>query len=115
QLAVGVNRLLIVREARGCVGAEELVGQRGDGCCRVASALQNVSRVVEPRAKLAVLREVREELLSNLRRDEVVFGEEFAVLVPTAVRRVELQEPLDESEVLRESLVRQLVEAEVQV
>ena len=58
---------------------------------------------------------MREELLANLRGDEVVLGEQPPVVVLTVVRRVELQKPADEAEVVGEALVREAVEAEVEV
>ena len=82
---------------------------------RRGARLQRVAHLAESRAKLARLGEVREELFTNLRRDEVVLGEEPLVLVPLTVRRVELQKPADEADVIWEALVREGVEAEVEI
>src|SRR5437868_8365692 len=62
-----------------------------------------------------MLGEIAQELSSDLARSEIVFRQQRAPLRPTFVRAVEAQQALHETHVVRETLVRETVETEIEL
>ena len=115
QFAISRNGFLIIGKPCGGVRAKQFVGQER---CRTRVALwfvQSLARAIEIRAQVALAGELRQKLIPNLMRFEIIFSDQRAPLLRLLVRTVELQKTVDETQIVREAFVSQKIKTLIEI
>src|SRR5436309_479294 len=101
----------------GSIRAEKFIRKRIRTGLIIIACLRftMLSRFLQIRAQLVAARKIREKFVSNLARDEIVFGHQLAPIIRALVRAVELQQATHEIQVVWKAFVGERVKAKVKL